>query len=400
MTRLPLTTLSILAALAFFAADAPAQGRAGVSSRSYRGHASDRDIENFVAEYRRTVGSRLDDCQTCHRGGAFTEARGGRTVTKNPCDYCHLIQHPATGYAEPMPADFRATLNAYGLAYLDAGRSQRAVRAIARLDSDGDGAANGAEIAALRYPGDPASRPGQAVPALRTFTMAELRALPAVTDFLLVNASRQTTDFYASYRGVRLRDLLVAAGVDPDAPGFTGVTVIAPDGYLKDIGAREINTAFPPAPFFGGLDSAALGPDCGYVTYPRPLPAGVTDGAPIAGESWLLLAYERDGGPMDVAALDPVTGRIRGEGPFRVVVPQSTPSAPDRGSGAPPTTCRAGRAYDATADHNADPMVRGVIAIRVNPLPAGHEDFDHRNGGWAYVENGSVVVYGFGVRAR
>jgi hypothetical protein len=44
-------------------------------------------------------------------------------------------------------------------------------------------------------------------------------------------------------------------------------------------------------------------------------------------------------------------------------------------------------------------MVRGVIAIRVNPLPAGAEDFDHRNGGWAFVEDASVVVYGFGVRA-
>jgi hypothetical protein len=266
--------LSILVALVLLGADCAAQERAAVSSRSYRGHASDRDITNFVTAYRQTVGSRLDDCQTCHRGGAFTELRGGRAITKNPCDFCHLTQHPASGFAEPMPADFRATLNAYGLAYLDSGRSQRALRAIARLDSDGDGAANGVEIAALRYPGDSASRPGQAVPALRTFTMAELRALPARTDFLLVNASRQSTDFYASYRGVRLRDLLVAAGVDPDAPGFAGVTVIAPDGYLKDIGAREINTAFPPAPFFGGLDSATLGPDCGYVSYPRPLPAG------------------------------------------------------------------------------------------------------------------------------
>ena len=391
--------LSVIFALALLGADCAAQERAVVSSRSYRGHASDRDIATFVSAYRGTIGSRLDDCQTCHRGGAFTETRSGRTVTKNPCDYCHLTQHPATGYAEPMPANFRATLNAYGLAYLDAGRSRRALRAIARLDSDGDGAANGAEIAALRYPGDPASKPGQPSVPWRAFTMAQVRALPARTDFLLVNASRQTTDFYASYRGVRLRDLLVAAGVDPDSPGFTGVTVIAPDGYLRDIGAREINTAFPPAPFFGGLDSATLGPDCGFVQYPRPLPAGVTDGAPIPGESWLLLGYERDGGPMDVVSLDPATGRIRGEGPFRVVVPQSTPGAPDRGSSAPPTACRAGRAYDAAADHNADPMVRGVVAIRVNPLPPGVEDFDSRNGGWAFVENASIVVYGFGVRA-
>jgi hypothetical protein len=99
----------ILAALALLPADGAAQERAAVSSRSYRGHASDRDIENFVAEYRRTTGSRLDDCQTCHRGGAFTETRGGRTVTKNPCDYCHLIENPATGYVEPLPANRRAT---------------------------------------------------------------------------------------------------------------------------------------------------------------------------------------------------------------------------------------------------------------------------------------------------
>ena len=398
MTRRPRLALVVLFALALLAAAGSAQERAGASSRSYRGHASDRDVVNFVSVYRHTIGSRLDDCQTCHRGGTFTDVRSGRTITKNPCDYCHLTQHPASGFAEPMPADFRATLNAYGLAYLGAGRSQRALRAIARLDSDGDGAANGAEIAALRYPGDPASRPGQASVPMRTFTMAQLRALPARTDFLLVNASRQATDFYASYRGVRLRDLLLAAGVDPDAPGFTGVTVIAPDGYLKDIGAREINTAFPPAPFFGGLDSATLGPDCGYVTYPRPLPAGVSAGAPIPGEPWLLLGYERDGGPLDVVSLDPATGRIRGEGPFRVVVPQSAPSAPDRGSSAAAVACRAGRAYDATADHNADPMVRGVIAIRVNPLPAGVEDFDYRNGGWAYVADASVIVYGAGVR--
>lgn len=399
MTRLPGTALATLLALALPAA-ASAQENPGATSRSYRGHDSGRDIANFVGAYPATVGSRLDDCQTCHRGGSFTEARSGRTVTKNPCDFCHLTQHPAAGYVEPMPASFRATLNAYGLAYLAAGRSARALRAIARLDSDSDGAANGAEIAALRYPGDAASRPGQPSVALRTFTMAEVRALPARAEFLLVNASRQASDYYATYRGVRVRDLLVAAGVDPDAPGFEGVTVIAPDGYLKDIPARAVNAPFPVAPFFGGLDTAGVGAACAFVQYPSPLPAGLRDGAPIPGEPWLLLAYERDGGAMDVASLDVTTGRIRGEGPFRLVAPQSTPGAPDRGSTARAAPCPDGHAYDPAADHNADPMVRGVIAIRVNPLPAGVEDFDHRNGGWAFVENGRVVVYGFGVRAR
>ena len=46
------------------------------SSRSYQGHASDTDINNFVRAYTHTVGTRLDDCQTCHRGGEVTSDRG------------------------------------------------------------------------------------------------------------------------------------------------------------------------------------------------------------------------------------------------------------------------------------------------------------------------------------
>jgi hypothetical protein len=390
----------LLLALALLATGGAAQQRAGVTSRSYRGHASDRDIVNFVTVYRRTVGTRLDDCQTCHRGGTFTETRSGSTVNKNPCDFCHLTLHPAAGYAEPMPANTRATLNAYGLAYLEAGRSLRALRTIDRRDSDGDGAANGVEIAALRYPGDATSRPGQPSAPTRTFTPAQIRALPSHTEFVLSNASRQATDYYASYRGSRIRDLLIAAGVEPDAAGFQGVTIIAPDGYLVDVSAREINTRFPSALFYGGLDSATLGPDCGFVKYPSPLPAGVTNGAPIPGDLWLLLAYGRDGGPMDPSTLEIASGRINGEGPYRLIVPQSMPGAPDRGSAAPAVRCADGHAFDPAADHNAGGMVRGVVAIRVNPLPPGVEDFDFRNGGWAYVENATVVVYGFGVRAR
>jgi len=398
MTRHPGTALAILLALALPAAVCSAQEGTAASSRSYRGHASDGDIANFVSVYRSAIGSRLDDCQTCHRGGGFTEAQGGRTVTKNPCDYCHLTQHPVAGYVEPMPAGYRATLNAYGLAYLDSGRTRRALRAIEGLDSDGDGSANGVEIAALRYPGDPASRPGQPSAPMRTFTMGQIRALPSHAEFLLVNATRQAVDYYATYRGVRIRDLLIAAGVDPDAAGFQGVTIVAPDGYLHDVSAREINAAFPRALFYGGLDSMTLGPACGFVKYPSPLPAGVSAGAPIPGEPWLLLAYERDGRALDATTLDVTSGRLDGEGPFRLVVPQSAPGAPDRGSAAPPVSCPDGHPFDATADHNGGAMVRGVIAIRVNPLPTGHEDFDHRNGGWAYIESASVVVYGFGVR--
>jgi hypothetical protein len=389
---------SAVLALALLGAGCAREQGGAISTRSYRGHANDSDITNFVSVHPAVAGTRLDDCQTCHRGGTFAEADGGRTTTKNPCDYCHLVQNPASGYVEPMPKDFRATLNPYGVAYLEAGRGRRALRRIEGRDSDGDGATDGAEIAALKYPGDPSSRPGQPSAPTRTFTMARIRALPAHTQFQLVNATRQADDFYAVYTGVTVRDLLVAAGADPDDPAFTGVTVVAPDGYVVDFSARQVSAAFPPARFFGGLDSAGLGDACGFVHYPRPLPAGVRDRAPIPGEPWLLLAYERDGGAMDTVRLDAAHGTIDGEGPYRLVLPPAPTGAPDRGTRSTQTACRDRWGFDRTADHNAGPMVRGAVAIRVNPLPPGVEDFDYRNGGWAYVADGSVVVYGHGVK--
>ena len=39
----------------------------------------------------------------------------------------------------------------------------------------------------------------------------------------------------------------------------------------------------------------------------------------------------------------------------------------------------------------------GVVIVRVNPLPAGYEDFDYYYGGWAYVDNVSVMIYGYGI---
>ena len=37
-----------------------------VSTRSYKGHEVDVDSNNFVSVYPHTLGTRLDDCQTCH----------------------------------------------------------------------------------------------------------------------------------------------------------------------------------------------------------------------------------------------------------------------------------------------------------------------------------------------
>jgi hypothetical protein len=112
-----------------------------------------------------------------------------------------------------------------------------------------------------------------------------------------------------------------------------------------------------------------------------------------------MLAWERDGMAMQTCNLDVTSGRINGEGPFRIIVPQSEPGSPDRGSNTSPTECGDTWDFDDSKDHNAGAMVRGVVAIKVNPLPEGTEDFDHYNGGWAYIDSESVIVYGYGITA-
>jgi len=370
-----------------------------VSSRAYKGHESDVDMNNFVNVYRSTLGTRLDDCQTCHTGGTFTDD-GGDTITKNSCDYCHLIIHPDdTLVSPPQPTEYIDTLNPYGLDYSAAGRSRQALRDIEADDSDSDGFASLAEIEDLKYPGDPNSMPGQDLAPSVKLTMEDLVSMPSHTEFLLANASRQQYDFYATYAGVRIRDLLEAAGVDLGDAAIEGITVIAPDGFLKDFTVDEVQNAFPAGLYYAGLDVETLGTECGFVTYPDDLPEGLTDGGEIPGEQWLLLAYERDGLPMEPSSLDITSGKINGEGPLRVVVPQTEPGSPDRGATYSPTTCGDGFDYDDTKDHNAGDMVRGVVAIRINPLPAGTEDFDYQNGGWAFIDEESVLVYGHGISA-
>ncbi len=319
------------------------------------------------------------------------------TVLKNACDYCHLIIHPDDSLIGTGPTSYTDTLNDFGLAYKNAGRSVAAFASIEGEDSDGDGSTNIVEINDLKYPGDATSVPGQQTAPLVTYTETELQALESHTQFLLANSHKQQFDDYVSYTGVMVKTLLTDAGLDTTDSTFQGVTVIAPDGYQKDFDASQINQAFPAGLFYAGLDTATLGTDCGFVTYPDTLPTGLTDGGEIPGEQWLMLAYQRDGMALDESYLDITTGKINGEGPFRIVVPQSDPGVPDRGSDISPTECGDAYDYDDTKDHNAGSMVRGVVAIRVNPLPDGYEDFDYQNGGWAYITNHSIILYGFGL---
>ena len=371
-----------------------------VSSRAYKGHESDLDANNFVSVYQDTIGTRLDDCHTCHKGDSFTYGDGPepRSVYVNSCDYCHLITQPEPIFNEPMPETYADTLNPYGADYLAGGRDQSALRAIGSDDSDGDGAANSDEIKDGKYPGDPDSKPGQPVAPRVTYSLSDLQAMETHEQFMLVNSHKQEYDDYAGYTGVSLAIVVQAAGVDLSDPALEGISVVAPDGYMKSFSIEDLTQAYPASLFYAGLDD--LGAECSFVSYPDVLPDGLTDGGEIPGEQKMLIAYRRDGLGMQPVNLDPSSGRINGEGPLRLVVPQGVPGVPDRGSNYSPTSCNDGYDYDDAKDHNAGAMVRGVTAIRVDPLPEGFEDFDHKNDGWPLVYQESIIVYGYGVQTH
>src|SRR3990172_8648242 len=124
-----------------------------VTSHAYGHHDTDKaDTANFVNVYPNTVGTRLDSCQTCHKSFVFTD--GNKTIPKSVFDYCHLVDRPdmeddevtPTVYDNgPQPTSIADTLNAFGLAYKEKGKSQQALREIAGQDSDGDSHSNGDE---------------------------------------------------------------------------------------------------------------------------------------------------------------------------------------------------------------------------------------------------------------
>lgn len=362
-----------------------ADGAPEVRSRAYKGHERDKDVANFVAAYPGAAGTRLDDCVLCHKGAEVE--RKGKKVLLNACDYCHDLHRAKQAIA--------FSLNPYGQAYAGAGATAEAVTAVAALDSDADGSSNADEIRQGFFPGNPGSRPGNPPCPYQVLTREVIEALPAHTEFLLVNKSKQQYDTYESFTGVRLDVLLAAAGVD--LAGASGITVFAPDGYAKTFAMDDVTREFPASIYYAGLDDATLGNGNGFVVYPKVLPyPDLASGAPIPCKQFLLLGYANNGEPIPASFID-ADLRLEGQGPYRIVKPQSVVSMPDRGSQF--SEGHSDHVYDeAGIDHNAGDMVRGVTVIRVDPAPDGCEAFDAMNGSWAYLEQSSLVVYGHGVR--
>jgi hypothetical protein len=389
----------VLAALIVGSAAWLAQARPGqerTASRAYVGHESDADMRGFIAQYPAAAGTRLDDCQTCHRGGV----KGTDTEREySPCGYCHLLVYPNARYMTGVPKTAADTLNAYGRDYLAAGRNAAAFAAIDRRDSDADGQRNGAEIGALRNPGDPASRPGLPQAATITLGWDAIRALPVHNQLMLMNTTKEPTDDYVAYTGVRIIDLLSAAKIY--LTGVTGITVFAPDGYSIDYSIEDIRAPFPSGVFYTG-PAAFAGTERAFVKYPDEIPLGIKDGTTLPGEPWLILAYERDGRPLEPSTYEKGTGRLAGEGPYRLVKPQRDLMGDPKKPGRPDRSQRSkvyGDGWDFVPgmDHNAGACIRGACVIRINPMPEGAEEYDWKNG-WPLIGDKTVVIYGLGIR--
>jgi hypothetical protein len=367
-----------------------------VQFRAYAGHENDQDIKNFIGQYPKAMGTRLDDCQTCHRSGIA----GTDTEREySPCGYCHILQYPNPKYGTGVPKTYEDSLNSYGLAYKRAGRTREALAAIAESDSDGDSFANSREIGEQRYPGDGASRPGQPLASTVILDWKDIRKLPRKTQFILMNASSEPLDDYVSYSGVRVKDLLEAAHID--LKGAVGITVFAPDGYSINYSMEDITAEFP-KPYYYAAPGAIKDQEKMLVNYPRSIPTGVVDGKEIPMAPSLLLAFEREGKPLENAQYE--KGRLKGEGPYRLVLPQrdvkgdaSNPGRPDRSVKS--KTFGDGWDYDKALDHNAGSCVRGATGIRVNPMPAGFEEYDWKNG-WPLVGAKQIVIFGRGIPGK
>jgi hypothetical protein len=374
------------------------QGSQSVASRSYVGHKKGADSQAIVLRYPQAAGTRLDDCQICHRGGT----RGTDAEREySPCSYCHLLVYPNARYKTGVPKNYEETLNPFGLAYKNAGRGVAALAAIESQDSDGDGTPNAAEIQALCFPGDPASRPGQALAPSVRFTWDDLHKLPARRQFQLMNATKEPTDDYVTFTGIPLLDVLNAAGVE--LQGAAGVTVFAPDGYSIDVTVDDILKPFPQGYFYAG-PKALAGTERAFVKYPDQLPAGLIDGQKIPNAPWLLLAFEREGRPLDPASYEKGTGRLTGEGPYRLIKPQRELGGDPAKPGRPDRSMKSkaygdGWDFSPAIDHNAGACVRGACVLRINPMPTGVEEYDWKNG-WPLISDRSIIIYGRGVKAK
>ncbi len=354
-------------------------------------HEGEYDSQHFVAQHPDKAGTKLDHCALCHTGGKY-EKKPGKWVSLGSCQWCHY------SYGYDGSGNIIDTLNPYGKDYLVNGRNRNAIAAIANKDSDGDGYSNAVEIAAIRYPGNADDDPTKVPAPSRVYTKAQLEAMTQHTQFMLMNTSR-SGDFYVQYTGVPVQDLLKDAGILDSA---SGITVFAPDGWSdyhpleidSDPELYHVNGVYPEAYYrYNTQADTALNTTDGWCDYGAPSCAGRSDLDLIVNDNGLkmLLAFKRDGQDLIPGVLGD-DNKLSGEGPFRVVPPQKTPSPPDQSSNAANQDVVWPYNYD--WDHSAGSATRSATIIRVEPLPEGTTDIDILEAGWDFVDEGKIIVYG------
>ena len=352
---------------------------------AYKGHGNDSDVNALLTAYPVLKGTAMDSCATCHRSGEVPELdHPGKKRRENHCDYCHIVhvslKHPA-----------KETLNQYGADYLAAGRGVSAVKALAQKDSDGDGFSNEAEFLKGTNPGNPQSNPSARISPNRTYTAAEIKKMsPLMSETVFVNTTKSKSgDFYAEYRGNKVYELLQAVGI---ADSAVSVDFISLDGYERTHTIQELKKIWPQGAPVMGLGEKELG-SCGWVNYGVP---GLDAGKALPAVN-ILLAFEENGKPLEIAAIDATTGRITGVGPFRLIVPQSRISPPDLGQRADPF-CSSKVAeqfrFHEEYDHNGGKCSEAIIAVRINPLPAGTRDFEWEPVRNQFISDQKIVFFG------
>jgi hypothetical protein len=360
-------------------------------------HEGESDAANFLTAYPSKAGTKLDNCNLCHRGGNYMKY--DTIVELGSCQWCHRT------YGYDGAGEIGETMNAYGSAYMASGQSAQAIALINDADSDADGYTNAEEIAANAFPGDAEDHPDLTTAPFKIYTLGQLEALGAHKQFMLMNTSR-SGDFYAEYTGVPIKKLLDDAGILPSA---TGIWVYAPDGWGQDH-PLAYNAAldmyhvygnvpgesyqYPPATYYWDAEAdTALNADDGWCDYSAPSCVGRSHGTAISVDDGLkaILAYKREGAYLDAGVLND-ENKLDGEGPYRVVVPQKYVNAPDQSSKSDAQNVT--WPYTEDWDHNAGSCSRAATIIKVEPLPSGMTDIDILEAGWANVDQKKIIVYG------
>ncbi|ETR73126.1 MAG: hypothetical protein OMM_01184 [Candidatus Magnetoglobus multicellularis str. Araruama] len=349
-------------------------------------HMGENDSDQFISVYPAKENTKLDSCALCHSGGSYEKyPDSGKFITMGSCQWCHYK------YGYDGTGNIVDTLNPYGKDFHYHGRNADAVKAIESMDSDNDGFSNIEEIEALRYPGDPNDDPEKRIAPFRVYSKADLNQMPQHKQFMLMNTHR-SGDYYAEYTGVPLEDLLTDAGILDTA---TGITVYAPDGWstyhpldaVAEPALYHIRGTYPQATYYYNAEAET------WCDYNAPMCSSFSHGSiiPVTGGLKALLAMQRDGVKLTPGVLNN-ENRLDGSGPYRIVVPQKEPCAPDQS--AKSDNQDVVWPFTDSWDHNAGFCTRSVTIIKVEPLPEGTTDIDVMEAGWDFVDNEKIIIYG------